>query len=53
MGEGGDGLRASSSKGLDAHFLRMDGFGLHDPFVDSGGDGGHGEDHGGKPLVNP
>ena len=52
-GEGGDGLRASSSKGLDAHFLRMEGFGLLDPFIDSGGDGGHGEDHGGKLLVNP
>ena len=53
MGEGGDGLRASSSKGLDAHFLHMEDFGLLDPFIDSGGDGGHGKDHGGNSLVNP
>ena len=46
-------MRVSSSKGLDAHFLRMEGFGLLDPFVDSGGDGGHGKDHGGNLLVNP
>ena len=46
-------MRVSFSKGLDAHFLRMNGFGLHDPFVDSGGDGGHGKDHGGNSLVNP
>ena len=46
-------MRASSSKGLDAHFLCMEGFGLLDPFVDSGGDGGHGKDHGGNSLVNP
>ena len=46
-------MRVSSSKGLDAHFLRMEGFGLLDPFVDSGGDGGHGKDHGGNSLVNP
>ena len=52
-GEGGDGLRASSLKGLDVHFLHMEGFGLLDPFVDSGGDGGHGKDHGGNALVNP
>ena len=51
-GEEGDGLRVSSSKGLNAHFLPMEGFGLLDPFVDSDRDGGHGEDHDGKPLVN-
>ena len=52
-GEGGDRLRASSSKGLDAHFLHMEGFGLLNPFIDSGGDGGHRKDHGGNLLVNP
>ena len=46
-------MRASFSKGLDAHFLCMEGFGLLNPFVDSGGDGGHGKDHGGNLLVNP
>ena len=46
-------MRASSSKGLDAHFLHMEGFGFLDPFIDSGGDGGHGKDHSGNSLVNP
>ena len=46
-------MRVSSLKGLDAHFLCMEGFGLLDPFVDSGGEGGHGKDHGGNSLVNP
>ena len=46
-------MRASSLKGLDAHLLCMEGFGLLDPFMDSGGDGGHGKDHGGNSLVNP
>ena len=45
-------MRASSLKGLDAHFLCMEGFGLLNPFVDSGGDGEHGKDHGGNSLVN-
>ena len=53
MGKGGDSLRIFSSKGLDVHFLHMEDFGLLDPFVDSGGDGGHGKDHGGNLLVNP
>ena len=46
-------MRASSLKGLDVHFLCIEGFGLLDPFVDSGGDGGHRKDHGGNSLVNP
>ena len=35
------------------HFLCMESLGLLNPFVDSGGDGGHGEDHGGNSLINP
>ena len=53
MGEGSNRLRASSSKGLNVHFLCMESLGLLNPFIDSGGDDGHGEDHGGDSLINP
>ena len=35
------------------HFLCMESLGLLNPFIDSGGDDGHGEDHGGDSLINP
>ena len=35
----------------DAHFLRVEYFGLFDPFGDSGGDRGHRENHSGELLV--
>ena len=50
--EGRGGLWASSLKGLNAHFLHVEGLGLLDPLVDCGRDGGHGENHGGKSLID-
>ena len=45
---GGD---SSFSQGEDTHFLGVEDLGLIDPPFDSGGDGGHGEDHIGNLLV--
>ena len=39
-------------KSLDMHFLRMECLGFFNPFIDGGGDDGHGEDHGGDSLIN-
>ena len=50
--EGRGGLRASSSKGLNAHFLCVEGLGLFDPLVDRGRDGGHRENHSGESLID-
>ena len=51
MDEYGSRLRVTTSKGFDAHLLCVEGFGLLNPVIDHGGDGGHREDHGGNPLV--
>ena len=39
------------SQSKDAHLLHVENLCLFDPFGNSGQDGGHGEDHGGKLLV--
>ena len=43
----------SSSKSLDTHFLCVECLGFFDPFIDGGGDDGHGKDHCGNSLINP
>ena len=43
----------STSKCLDAHLLCIESLGFFDPFINSGRDGGHGEDHSGNLLINP
>ena len=45
------GREPSSFQGEDVHLLGVKQLGLFDPFCDSGGDRGHGEDHGGELLV--
>ena len=42
-----------SFQGEDAHLLGVEHLGLFDPFCDSGGDQGHGENHSGELLVKP
>ena len=40
-------------KSLDMHLLHMEHLGFFDPFIDGGGDDGHGEDYCGDSLINP
>ena len=47
------GLRMSSLKGLDVHFLCMESLGLFNPFIGGSGDDRHGKDHCGNSLINP
>ena len=42
----------SSLKSLNIHLLCMKGLGFFNPFVGGGGNGRHGEDHGGNLLVD-
>ena len=42
----------STSKCLDMHLLHMESLGFFNPFINSGRDGGHGEDHSGNLLIN-
>ena len=46
------GSNSSCSKGKDSHLLGMEDLGLINPSSTGGGDGGHGEDHGGNLLIN-
>ena len=52
MREGRGGLGASSLKSLDVYLLCMKSLGLFNPFIDGGGNGRHGEDHGGDLLID-